>query len=70
MCVVCGVWVCGARCVGGWCVVCGCVGVGVCMCVWARAGVCVGSRFCLLFFLVFLDFCFLGFFVLVYFFKL
>ena len=42
-----GVW--GAVC-GVWCVVCGCVGVGVCMRVWARAGVCVGSCFCLLFF--------------------
>ena len=43
---------------GVWCAVCGCVGVGVCMCVWARAGVCVGPCFSLLFFFAFLDFCF------------
>ena len=70
VCAVCGVWVCGVRRVGVWCVVWGCVSVGVCMCVWARAAVCVGSCFCLLFFFPFLDFCFLGFFVLVYIFKL
>ena len=45
--------VCGVRCVGVWCAVRGRVGVGVCMRVWARAGVCVGSCFCSLFFYIF-----------------
>ena len=65
-CVVCGVWVCGVRCVGVRYAVRGRVGVGVCICVWARAGVCVGSFFCLLFFLTSLEFFLGGFFVLVY----
>ena len=44
MCAVNGARVRGVRRVGVWCVVHGCVGVGVCMRAWARAGVYACAR--------------------------
>ena len=74
VCVVRGVWACGVLCVGERRVVCGCAGVGVRMCAWARAGMCgcgfgCGFSFLFILFFSFWDFCFLDFFVLVHIFE-